>query len=577
MKGLFPSSIHWNFVGENETEGRRNLRVPDINMFFTSFILEYLLESQNIGLISIPKPVIELSIDAILKFQEEDSIYSFWKKNYDPKNGVYLNDENNFNNIFKYYGTFSKYILENQEKFKKLNILEQFTILTKGMERLGLTNLASIKDGDDISTCFAISYYLNLQKSLYPQVVETWNQQNSKKWNAINMILSYTYKPFSKNIDFNLINSASYYAIHPFLEQWKSKLSHSPKELKSLTLIPTWLSNISSQKFSVPYIHMPSNVNCIDLDVSLNVLLGILKVIRSEDRKGPIVLTHEIRNIFLSTSMVTEWALETRVIYKRPDITLLYYTSIQTFHHFLSRLVFFLEEFNFEESKINGNPFPKELEISLQILKNVSEDVVTKELLNSAKNNCEDVYWESFLGNADTVNGSKTQYGEDRFFSTALAINSLIDIWTVPSVNGKNRIWKPNTPDQVKSVTNSSSLYLNDNILKDHIKSSGPFFTFYPNTLENDRFRYPSNYCMYFNGTTCNPNQKLLEPWKIISGISGVVSEQDYKTMLSQKWAGLPIPTEFKGYNFYPIPYFESEIYTYSISLLALSKYAITL
>ena len=48
-------------------------------------------------------------------------------------------------------------------------------------------------------------------------------------------------------------------------------------------------------------------------------------------------------------------------------------------------------------------------------------------------------YWEECLGNF----ANKTR-GEDRLFSTVMAVNSLIDIWSINKID--HRIYKQNTP-----------------------------------------------------------------------------------------------------------------------------------
>eukprot|EP01132_Coremiostelium_polycephalum_P006678 gene6678-8262_t len=582
MKGLFPSGIYWNIVGENVAEGRRQFNIPDTNMFFTSFILENLFEAQHLGAISIPTSVVKDGTDALLEFRDKNAgdgipFYNFWVREKDTISGGYYIDQNNFNNIFKNYGTFSKFVAANQNYFKELNIYDQFLMISLGLENLKF--LTSIRDVDDSCSCLTVGYYLNKQKSGYPQVVKNWNQQNSKKWEAIDFILNYSYRPFSKNLDQNSIAPMSYYVIHPFLQQWKSKYSNFPEKLESLTLITSWLYNISSQRSTFGFNQMPSNVNNVDLAVSANALLGILQTIRSNDTsvRPTIDLPNDLGNIFTSNSLLIKWALESRIIYDRPDLSFLYYTSVQTFHHFIARLVYFLEEYK-NDYIIKGKQFPLVFDSTLEILKNTSEVIITREILNTSHGDCNDIYWESFLGNADTVNGSKIKYSEDRFFSTALAINSLIDIWTVPirsDVKSIKRKWKENTPIDVKLIVDLSIEYLKKNILKDIVKSSGPFFTFSPNTPETIPLRYPSNFCVYFNSTKCDPHQILLEPWNVIATMSGFVSELEYKNMLSQQWSGVPVPMEFKGYNFYPIPYFSSDTYTYSITLLAFSKYLV--
>lgn len=55
------------------------------------------------------------------------------------------------------------------------------------------------------------------------------------------------------------------------------------------------------------------------------------------------------------------------------------------------------------------------------------------------------IYWEEFLGNY-----GKKERNEDALFSTALALNALLDTWTIRS--GQKVTYDSETPVEVKSV-----------------------------------------------------------------------------------------------------------------------------
>lgn len=61
-------------------------------------------------------------------------------------------------------------------------------------------------------------------------------------------------------------------------------------------------------------------------------------------------------------------------------------------------------------------------------------------------------------------------------------------------------------------------------------------------------------------------------------GFQGVVSEDEYQSLLKRKWFGHTTPLHFHGYNNYPDywPFWCSESYTYVTSMLALAKYSNT-
>ncbi len=67
-------------------------------------------------------------------------------------------------------------------------------------------------------------------------------------------------------------------------------------------------------------------------------------------------------------------------------------------------------------------------------------------------------------GNNDTSGGKPFNSAEDRLFSTAMALNALLDTWTL---NGGScrRQWMSNTPSAVKNVVNMAVSWLNTFIL----------------------------------------------------------------------------------------------------------------
>ena len=61
-------------------------------------------------------------------------------------------------------------------------------------------------------------------------------------------------------------------------------------------------------------------------------------------------------------------------------------------------------------------------------------------------------------------------------------------------------------------------------------------------------------------------------------GFRGVVTEEEYQSLLKRKWFGRNSPLDFHGYNNYPDywPFWCSESYTYVTSMLALAKFSNT-
>ena len=82
----------------------------------------------------------------------------------------------------------------------------------------------------------------------------------------------------------------------------------------------------------------------------------------------------------------------------------------------------------------------------------------------------------------------------------------------------------------------------------------------------------------FLNGTNVDPakidpDQQDLE--QVIVGVQGAIDEVTYQEELKQMHFGESTPIDFYGYNVKDnfFPFWSSEAYTYSVTLLALSQF----
>jgi len=106
----------------------------------------------------------------------------------------------------------------------------------------------------------------------------------------------------------------------------------------------------------------------------------------------------------------------------------------------------------------------------------------TAQLLAKATISGPAVYWDDFLGDNDTdIFGKPLNRGEDRLFSTSVAINALLDTWSY--MNGSTnagiiiRKWRPNTPNNVRQIITNAVNWLNSNILTNNYEPENAFFS----------------------------------------------------------------------------------------------------
>lgn len=125
---------------------------------------------------------------------------------------------------------------------------------------------------------------------------------------------------------------------------------------------------------------------------------------------------------------------------------LVYYPPVTDFLWFTSRSVYLL-------NSVDNLPYPV-MEQARDLLTAAMRGNGTDSILQMAQLDSTDnwVYWDDFLGDNDTnIFGTRENYAEDRLFTTAVAINALIDTWTYESSTCK-REWISGTQKRSKAM-----------------------------------------------------------------------------------------------------------------------------
>jgi hypothetical protein len=174
------------------------------------------------------------------------------------------------------------------------------------------------------------------------------------------------------------------------------------------------------------------------------------------------------------------------------------------------------------------------------------------------------------------VFGHRKESKDDCIFSTAQAINILIATWTYQDFLNKTLIYKPNTPEEVKSLIQQSVNWLGENIFSKKYMKLNAFFSGSVKGFTSLPFWYPINTLQFLNGTfvkESDVSNKDLD--YLIGGVSGSIDELTYQKLLTQTHFGAQTPIEFQGYNTVGniFPFWSSEPYTYAVALLALAQY----
>jgi hypothetical protein len=183
-------------------------------------------------------------------------------------------------------------------------------------------------------------------------------------------------------------------------------------------------------------------------------------------------------------------------------------------------------------------------------------------------------YWDEFLGLNDTnFEGQPAPTYCDRIFTTAVSLNALIDAWSFSVAGQPGLKWLPDVPASVQQACVGAASFLNRYATGDEYLPLNCFFSGSVKSLEQFPPFFPANFMQFINGTEVyhNSSQSALIP-SLITGMQGIVSEEQYARMLDEKWFDFSVPEKFDGFNQMPFAFWNSEPLTYAFSLLGLSK-----
>jgi len=257
----------------------------------------------------------------------------------------------------------------------------------------------------------------------------------------------------------------------------------------------------------------------------------------------------------------------------RPDLAQVYYPSNYNFLWYGSRSLFLLEL-----ARHNNKSIPDVFNRVYTLLSDVYRTNVVEFFQKHVRS--DQSSYDDFLGINDTnIFGKIEPTGEDRIFSTAQTVNTLIASFTYFDKNTGKLKWINYDEKQLETIQimiNKSISWLLENVFKYE-----PFNCFFSGSVKGFNqlpFWYPASIYEYLNGTILDPdhfnykNESLVDA---IVGVNGYIDETIYEKMILEKHFNISTPTTFQGYNVRgaEFPFWSSQPYTYSVALLALAQY----
>ncbi|XP_033764153.1 uncharacterized protein LOC117345236 [Pecten maximus] len=575
VKGLYGSEVKLNFHGEPEMALiREAFSVYDNNMFATAWITSCLIETTLYGKGPMTIPgMIDSAVDAIGKFHNRNynftnSVMTFWPQVFNVTTRTFQSTPSNLLQLFQLADNAPVKLLEDLMKIFGLKDMEQ-VVEHLLMEKEMFARAFHIPpDFDDTFVNLGLGALLRHAQEQYPHSWKQWQIQNSNISSALHALRKYAYRPSSSNRDINTIDTRSYLYMRSFLDD---------HHYEDLALVTTWAQNTrEATENDKKGVAMPFAVNNVDVTVAANTIYGLTSGLLS-NIIDDLEFDADLQRIYLNTSSLIAHEL-TFNFSSRPDLALTYYPSAHECYWFVARTLSLMQRYLFNNNQTDSLPFPVMNEVKIMFT-NALQWAVTPTLMKTAKDDFEGrIYWDNFLGDGDTnSDNSSVVRAEDRIFTTAMAVNTLLDIWTVYNQTSYQLEWLPSVTPQFNDTIRRAVAWLTDFSTGSTYKPWNTFFSGSGKSLRSMPFWYPANRIEFMNGTAIDPSV-FPHGVEFLIGMSGYVSTDKYNDMLKVPHFGKMTPMGFPGYNdptqphgFFP--FWSSDSYTYAATLLALSKY----
>lgn len=416
-----------------------------------------------------------------------------------------------------------------------------------------------------------------------------WSAENGDTERKIfSLFQRYAYRPFSGEYASSSIDPRTFFWIRGFIYE-EMERQNNGSLTPSLSLITTWMQSIPEVASQIGYRKMPFNLNNVDASVTVNALFGWTSLLLHQTDDYAPLFDQTLQRMYADNIRLIEWILRNRVVEQYPTMVLLYYPPKFAFYWFVARLVHLLNEEALLTPLADLYPGVHALLLSSRdSLTEVMKKFGTQEIIRNSFCDPSYCYWDDFLGNSEHSRiGNKTiRLNEDRVFSTSMALNALIDTWTVrQNVSGAIHLQlRTDIDPQLEFIVQRAIAW----ILEQSHRSpkENAFFSGSIKNSASNPYNFPHNTFRHVDGSDwgkcSNYNSSaqlgLRNLGLIAAAMTGVVNETEYQTMIrEQRCFGQPVPIEQASQSLNcegcVYPYWSSPALTNSMTLLALAKY----
>jgi hypothetical protein len=332
-------------------------------------------------------------------------------------------------------------------------------------------------------------------------------------------------------------------------------------------LLTTWAASIETNRQGIKnHYKMPFNVNNVDFSVSANFVYATLKSAYVNSFPDKV---DEFPMLIAGTVKFLAWGIESGAVVEKPDLLLLYYPSPYLAFFFVSRTVNLLQQ-----PKPQGHgPATELIESVKELLLPTARKQITQYLLSSAKHDAEHAFWDTCLGIGLNSSLRLPKNHNDRKFITALAVNTLINLWTAPK--DTRLTWLDQTPQEVKQLVEEGVCWLRQNAASKKYPDHNAFFSSSVKKLSSLPFRFPANMVEQVNGPVLHSSssvKKGSQEGHSIFAMSGVPSREYYDQTLEKRGLASVDSEEFKRCYELDFPYWSAPSVVYSLICCALTR-----
>lgn len=547
--GLYPSAIqvgHFFFGETMATPACRWLRsffqLTDTNMFATSIVTQSLLEAHQLGAIRLTPDQLTPSVHQILRFRDRNlsdgvPAYGFWQQKI-AAHGWRLNPDNIITivsyaaHVFPVLAPLLQRIGMDITQVRILGSPDLQIGYLQGDARGFLNRFNMPADLDDTGLALSVGAAIQSCSPDFSPDRAAWRAANKDLEQLLALIARYAYQPLSTDRTVNLIDPRTYCWIREYMQTTDSAAP---------AFMTTWLqSPYEGVQFGTRGTKIPLNMNNVEPSVCANILLGLnAEFLVPARRENPPHLPVAFIHCYRHTGQLLCWVVERDLLAEERDIVLLYYPNVLNYYRFLAANLRLLND------GAARSPLPWSfMEEWRQELGPVLRGPGTRQLLARMEH---ETFWPGSLAILD-----------DRLYSTALALNALLDIWTVSNDQQPDRRdWRTDTPPEIRKAVRRSLTWLYTRLNSASPSWENACFSGSIKGIDTVPFLFPMNVAENYDNLR-------------IHGVRGILPEEEFR----RQWIRCQAAAEQQlGERTCIYTYWTSPTVTKALCLLTFAKY----